>query len=360
MRLALGLAERGLESVSPNPMVGAVLVRRARILGKGYHRRYGGPHAEVEALAGTKNPRGADLYVTLEPCGHHGKTPPCAEAIVAAGVKRVFYAVRDPNPLTRGRGLKTLRRGGVAVIGGLLQEEAAALNAPFFHWMRTGLPWVLLKWAMTLDGKIATARGESKWITGEAARLHSQRLRRRVDAVLVGTETLLADDPLLTPRPARGRYPVRILLDRRGRLPLRLRLLASGSVAGPGERIYVTSRSTSQRRLRLLESRGLQLLTVPVKRQGFQLEVLLRKLGELGISQILVEGGAALAGSCLAGGFVQEVAAYVAPRILGGEEARGAVGGAGLDLLDTRWLREPAVRRVGQDILIQGRVRSRE
>ena len=360
MHLALGLAARGLESVSPNPMVGAVLVRGTRVLGKGYHRRYGGPHAEVEALGGTKNPRGADLYVTLEPCGHHGKTPPCAQAIVAAGVKRVFYAVRDPNPLTRGRGLKILRRGGVPAIGGLLQEEGAALNAPFFYWIRTGLPWILLKWAMTLDGKIATARGESKWITGDAARIHSQRFRRRVDAVLVGTGTLLADDPLLTPRPARGRHPMRILLDRRGRLPLRLRLLSHRSVAGAGERVYVTSRQTSKRRLRHLESRGLRLLTVPANRQGFQLEVLFRKLADLGISQILVEGGAALAGSCLAGGFVQEIAAYVAPRVLGGEQARGAVGGTGLGLLETRWLEEPTVRRLGGDILIQGRVRTSE
>jgi len=339
-------------------MVGAVLVRGGRVVGQGYHRRYGGPHAEVEALACTKNPRGADLYVTLEPCGHHGKTPPCAEAIVAAGVRRVFYAVRDPNPLTRGRGSKILRRGGVAAIGGLLQEAGAALNAPFFYQIRTGLPWILLKWAMTLDGKIATARGDSKWITGDAARSHSQRLRRRVDAVVVGTGTLLADDPLLTPRPARGRLPARILLDRRGRLPLRLRLLSQPSVGGAGERIYVTSSRTSPRRLRLLELRGLHVLTVPTHRHGFQLEVLFRKLAERGISQILVEGGAALAGSCLAGGFVQEVAAYVAPRVLGGDDARGAVGGAGLALPDTRWLDEPTVRRLGRDILIQGRVES--
>ena len=205
MRAALRLARRGRGAVSPNPMVGAVIVKRGRIVGAGYHRRCGGPHAEIEALREVSDSRGADVYVTLEPCAHYGRTPPCAKALIAAGVARVLYATRDPNPLTRGRGPRMLRRAGIEVHRGLCGDAARKLNRPYFHWIETGKPWVLLKWAMTLDGKIATVAGESRWITGDAARAHAHGLRRRVDAVLVGTETALRDDPRLNPRPARGR-----------------------------------------------------------------------------------------------------------------------------------------------------------
>ncbi|MGQ9591445.1 MAG: bifunctional diaminohydroxyphosphoribosylaminopyrimidine deaminase/5-amino-6-(5-phosphoribosylamino)uracil reductase RibD, partial [Planctomycetota bacterium] len=234
LRRALDLARRGLEAVSPNPMVGAVLVRDGRIVAEGYHRRYGGPHAEVDALRRAGDACGAELYVTLEPCGHRGKTPPCAEAIAAAGVRRVVYGASDPNPATSGRGPRFLSERGIEVRGGVLEAECRSLNAPYFHWRETGFPWVILKWAMTLDGKTATERGESRWITGEAARARAQGLRRRADALLAGTETVIRDDPLLLPRPARGRRPLRVILDRRARIPLARRLLGPPERAGAG------------------------------------------------------------------------------------------------------------------------------
>jgi diaminohydroxyphosphoribosylaminopyrimidine deaminase/5-amino-6-(5-phosphoribosylamino)uracil reductase len=335
-------------------MVGAVLVRGGKVIGQGWHRKFGGPHAEVEAIQDASGCRGADLYVTLEPCAHHGKTPPCSEAIARAGIRRVYFAVRDPNPLVRGKGLRFLRSRGVSVEPGLLEEECARLNAPFFHWMRTGMSWVILKWAMTLDGKTCTAGGESKWITGPRARERAHALRRRADAVLVGTETARRDDPRLTPRPSRGRRPIRIVLDRRGKLPLRLQLL-SAAAREDGPRLYVTSSAATVRRRRLLESRGVRVVVMPAGRSGFHLEPLLRELGAMGVCQLLVEGGASLAGSFLSAGFAHEAAAFIAPRLAGGGVAPGGVGGVGLErLADTPWLDAPEVRRLGEDILVQG------
>ncbi len=355
MRLALRLARRGLQGASPNPLVGAVIVRGGRVIGQGYHRRCGGPHAEIAALRDAPDPRGADVYITLEPCGHHGRTPPCAKALVDAGVARVFYAVRDPNPLARGRGPGQLRRAGIEVHRGLCEDDALALNRPFFHWIETGKPWVILKWAMTLDGKIATVRGESRWITGEAARAHAHGLRRRVDAVLVGTETALRDDPLLNPRPARARYPARVVLDRRGRLPLSLKLLRATSDNVAGDRLYVTSSAVAKKRRKRLERCGVEVVAVPSGKNGIQLPRLLRLLGKRGISQILVEGGATLLGSFLSRGEAHEAAVYIAPRIAGGASARGAVEGPGIARLgDTPWLDNPQLRRLGRDVLLQG------
>ncbi|MCZ6795686.1 MAG: bifunctional diaminohydroxyphosphoribosylaminopyrimidine deaminase/5-amino-6-(5-phosphoribosylamino)uracil reductase RibD [Planctomycetota bacterium] len=357
MREALELARQGDELVSPNPLVGAVLVRRGRVIARGYYRRFGGDHAEVDVLRRLSDARGADLYVSLEPCGHQGKTPPCAEAIVEAGVRRVFYAAGDPNPLTRGKGPRMLRRAGVVVRGGILRREARELNAPYFHWRESGRPWVLLKWAMSLDGKIATAEGKSRWISGREARAHAHGLRRRADAVLVGTETALRDDPLLTPRPSRGRRPWRVVLDRRARLPLGLRFFRpEGTRNGP--RLYVTSRRLGAGRRRQVERRGLEVLVVRERGGGLDLEALLDELGSRGISQLLVEGGGRLAASFLALGLVQEVAAYVAPRLLGGAGAPSPVGGVGLGPLgECPALRVLEERRLGRDRLIRGRIR---
>ena len=361
MRLALELARGGLGSVSPNPLVGAVLVRRGRILGQGFHRRFGGPHAEVEAfrdaLKRGESAKGADLHVTLEPCGHHGKTPPCALAILEAGVARVFYGARDPNPLTRGVGPRMLRSAGVMVTEGALRRECVHLNAPFFHWIETRTPWVIVKWAMTLDGRTAGPGGESKWITGNAARERAHDLRRRVDAVLVGTETALLDDPLLTPRPARGRKPLRILLDRRCRLPSRLQLLRrEPRIASP--RLCVTSTRAPEARLKALRARGVETLAVPEDENGLDLGALLVELGARGISQLLVEGGASLHGSFLRQGLAHEVAVFIAPRLLGSKGSRPAVEGSGIArLIETPWLEDPSVERLGVDVLIHGRLR---
>jgi diaminohydroxyphosphoribosylaminopyrimidine deaminase/5-amino-6-(5-phosphoribosylamino)uracil reductase len=362
-RLAIELAARGRELVSPNPVVGAVLVRRGRVIGKGYHGAFGGPHAEVEALRDAvrkgHNPAGADLYVTLEPCGHQGKTPPCSEAVIAAKVRRVYFGARDMHPITRGLGLRHLRRSGIDVRGGLLGAECEAQNRPYFHWLETGLPWTIIKWSMTLDGRTATASGESRWITGSLARAHAHSLRRRVDAIVVGTETALRDDPLLTPRPSRGRRPLRVILDRRGRLPLDLKLLAPQADRGTeaGARLYVASPRVSARRLRTLESRGLSVLLVPERGDRLDLRFLFRRLGKMQVSQLLVDGGAHLVGSVLAQGLAQEVAAYIAPRLLGGEDARPAIEGwHPARLIDTPWIAAPQVVHLGGDLLLQGEV----
>lgn len=362
MAEALELARRGLESVSPNPMVGALLVRSGRVLARGYHRRPGGPHAEVAVLSAARragvDPRGADLYVTLEPCAHHGKTPPCVDAILAAGLKRVFYAVDDPNPVTRGIGPRILRHRGVEVSRGLLAAEAHALNEPFFQWITTGIPWVILKWAMTLDGRTAAPLGTSRWITGEEARAHAHGLRRRVDAVLVGTETALRDDPLLTPRPAAGRTPWRIVLDRRSRLPLSLKLLSPDpEVAGEGPRALVAGAGISPRRRRELEKRGVHVLVAKERRGALDLRSLLVQLASFPISQVLVEGGSRLHGGFLRARLAREIAAYVAPRLLGSEEAPGAITGSEiLRLQETPWLSGLKVQPLGRDLLIAGRL----
>jgi diaminohydroxyphosphoribosylaminopyrimidine deaminase/5-amino-6-(5-phosphoribosylamino)uracil reductase len=357
MAEALRLSLRGRDGVAPNPMVGALVVRDGRVIGRGYHRRYGGSHAEVEALsAAGSGSRGCDLYVTLEPCAHHGKTPPCTDAIIRAGVSRVLYAANDPNPATARRGPAVLRRAGLAVSGGLLDREAREVNRAYFHWRATGRPWVILKWAMTLDGKIATRTGESRWITGPEARAHAHRLRRRAGAVMVGTTTALRDDPLLLARPALGRVPVRIVLDRRGRLPLSLKLLAPGAV---GRRIYVTSTRTRARRLAAITARGLEVLRAPESGGRLSLHRVLAGLGKAGVGQLLVEGGSALHGSFLDAGLAQEVAAFLAPLIVGGARAPAPTGGQGIARL-TRALRleAPVVRRLGEDLLVEGRLRS--
>ena len=359
MAEALELALGGLESVSPNPLVGAVVVRGGRVIGRGFHRGFGRPHAEREALEAAGNARGADLYVTLEPCAHHGKTPPCCEAVLEAGIKRVFFSASDPNPETRGKGPRLLRKAGVEVRGGLLRKEALSQNAPYFFWRDKGRPWVVLKWAMSLDGKIATAGGESQWITGAKARARGHSLRRRVDAVLVGTETVLADDPLLTPRPAGGRAPLRVILDRRGRLPMKLKLLSHPRVAGRGRRLYVSvSGANSARRLGELERRGVETLLLPSAAAGLDLGLLLAELSKLEISQLLVEGGARLAGAFLRDALVEEIAAFVAPKIIGGEGALSPVGGEGFrKLAESLSLSDLRHEALGEDLFLSAKIR---
>ena len=358
MEEALELALKGLERVSPNPLVGAVVVHRGSVIGRGYHQRYGGPHAERAALHDAGRCAGADLYVTLEPCAHHGKTPPCCEAVLEAGIRRVFYAVSDPNPLTRGKGPRWLRQRGVEVHGGLLRREALSQNAPYFFWRKNNRPWVILKWAMSIDGKIATAGGESQWITGSKARARAHSIRRRVDAIMVGTGTALADDPLLTPRPARGRVPLRVILDRQGRLPLKLKLLSTSRSAGPGARLYVsTEGANSSRRLGELKRRGVEILLVPQRAGRLDLDRLLKELSAMGVSQVLVEGGAGLAGSFARGSLVQEITAFIAPRILGGDRALSPVEGDGFKkLADSLQLSGLRQESLGPDILLSARV----
>ena len=357
MGRALELAERGRFSVSPNPMVGAVLVRGGRVVGEGFHRRAGGPHAEVEALekAGPRA-RGATLYVTLEPCSHFGRTPPCSEALLNAGVARVVSASRDPNPLVRGRGVRKLARSGVEISWSKAAERrrAEVQNEKFRAWISRGRPFVLAKWAATLDGKIATAAGESRWITGRESRRRSLALREEFDAILVGSGTVLADDPRLTRRLGWNRTTPhrRIVLDGRLRVPERARLFAR-----PSEAIVATAQPETHARAARLARRGVHVWSLPGKSEGkVAIPRLLRRLGEHGVTSLIVEGGAATLWEFFRAGCVDAVAVFVAPRIVGGSAAPGGVGGSGFGLARSPALRDLAWEAVGADVLLTAKV----
>ncbi len=357
MRTALRLAQRGRGWVEPNPMVGCVLVRDRRVIGQGYHRRFGGPHAEVNALRDCarrgNSPRGATAYVTLEPCCHHGKTPPCTEALIAAKVARLVAAMRDPFPQVAGRGAASLRAAGIGVEFGLCDPEARRLNEAYLHRLATALPWVIVKWAQTLDGRIATASGDSRWVSNEASRRLVHQLRARVDAVVVGIGTVLADDPLLTARgvPVR-RAALRVVIDPRLRLPERCALLRSA------HGVLVATRQTDSLKAKRLQDRGVELFPLTGESRRADLAPLLGHLVERHrATNILVEGGAALTGSLLEQGLVNQVLAFVTPRILGDDKAIAAV--SGLRCAAMRHARElslRAVKRLGDDVMLDYRV----
>jgi len=345
-------------------MVGAVVVKNGRVVAEGHHRRAGGAHAEIEALeAAGKKARGADLYLTLEPCAHHGRTPPCAPAVAAAGVRRVIVAATDPNPRVSGRGLRMLRRAGVEVVlaPAAWRRRAAEQNAKFFGLMERRRPFVLAKWASTLDGRLASARGESRWITGEAARRRGLLLREEYDAVLVGAGTVRADDPRLTRRLDRaGNRPHwRLVLDGLLRVPESARVLR-----GPGERVVVTAARATHPKARRLAARGVRVWSLPARKGAkgakggaVDLERLLAELARHGVTSLMVEGGARTLGAFFRARLVDRVAVFLAPRILGGERAPGAVGGAGFALGETPRLSGMRVEAVGEDLLVTGRVR---
>ncbi|MGQ9919961.1 MAG: bifunctional diaminohydroxyphosphoribosylaminopyrimidine deaminase/5-amino-6-(5-phosphoribosylamino)uracil reductase RibD [Desulfobacca sp.] len=355
MARALRLAKKGAGFTSPNPMVGAVVVRDGRIVGQGYHRRYGGPHAEVEALsqAGAAA-RGATLYVTLEPCNHHGKTPPCTQAVLAAGIARVVIANADPNPRVTGGGAAFLRQQGLQVEMGLLAEAARRLNEPFFKASTTGRPWVIAKAAASLDGKIATHTNDSHWITGPAARLWVHRLRHQVDAILVGVGTVVADDPQLTTRLPRGRGkdPVRVILDSRLRLPLTAQVLQLHSTAPTW--IACTEAAPPDKR-EALAALGAECLLLPSRQGRVDLEALLSLLGQRRLQSLLVEGGAEVHGAFFEAGLIDKFYLFLAPKLIGGRQAPGVFGGQGITrLAEAPSLRELTIRRLGPDLLISG------
>jgi len=325
MRRALALAARGLGETNPNPVVGCVVVKEGRVEGEGFHARAGGPHAEVEALgrAGARA-RGATLYLTLEPCAHFGRTPPCAPLVRDSGVRRVVAALRDPSPLVDGRGLALLRRAGIAVTTGVLAEDAALLNERFLVSVREGRPFVLLKAALTLDGRIATASGDSKWITSPAQRSQARWLRRLHDGVLVGIGTVLADDPLLQPSPRPRRPFVRVVLDSGLRLPARSRLVRSARSAAP---VLLLTTSRDPRRRRRLERHGVNVLVVPGGPGRVSLPKALDALWERGVRSLMVEGGSEVLGSFLSARLVDQVALFRAPLLLGGRGSHPALGG---------------------------------
>jgi len=313
MRRALELAARGLNTTDPNPRIDCVLMQTKRIVDEGWHERAGGPHAEVNALrAAGPAAEGATAYVTLEPCAHTGRTPPCVEALAGARVRRVFYGAGDPNPLINGAGVMALRSSGIEVVGELLADESRALNPGFFKRMRVGLPWVRVKLAMSLDGRTALANGASRWITGEAARADVQRYRARSSVILTGSGTVMSDDPALDVRlePC-ARQPLRVILDSALRVPARARVFAR-----PGQALVFTA-STDAARRGELERSGITVERVEASEQGLALEAVLRRLAALEANEIWVEAGARLAGSLLGAALVDELIVYVAPSLLG-------------------------------------------
>jgi diaminohydroxyphosphoribosylaminopyrimidine deaminase/5-amino-6-(5-phosphoribosylamino)uracil reductase len=355
MRRALALAARSVGRTSPNPAVGAVLVRGGRIVGEGYHRRAGEPHAEVIALrnAGARA-EGATLYVTLEPCCHREKrTPPCVDAIEASGVRSVVMATSDPKPKVSGRGLARLRSKGITDRVGVLRERAIRLNEAYAHWITTGRPFVTLKIASTLDGKIATASGESRWITGPPAREVVHRLRSQVDAVLVGIGTVLADNPELTARGGRNRRsPHRVILDERLAIPLTAKVL----VTRAGSTTFVaTTRAAAAARRRRVAAIGARVLVIKSRAGLVDLEALIQRLGAMGITSLLIEGGSEVNAAALRAGIVNKVVIMLAPKLLGGRDAVGSIGGRSpRRLVDAAALRNLAVRRAGDDVIVEG------
>ena len=352
---ALALAERGRGLVSPNPMVGAVLVAEGRIVGEGHHDGPGRPHAEIVALreAG-EAARGATLFVSLEPCDHHGRTGPCAEAIVEAGVARVIAAMRDPNPIVDGRGFDRLRSAGVEVIEGIHHEEAERLNEAFVKHVRTGLPFVTWKMAASLDGKVASRDGTSRWITGEPARADVHRLRAAADAILVGAGTVLADEPSLTVRMPgyRGRPPIRVLVDARGRVP------ASGDLfTEDAPTLVATTTLALEERRAEWGAAGAEVVVYETEPGGVPLVRLMEDLGKRDAQGVLLEGGPTLAWSAVEDGLVDKVVVYLAPKLIGGTDAPTVLGGRGFaPIANALGLRIRAFDRVGEDLKVEADV----
>lgn len=353
MREALRLAEYARGRTSPNPLVGAVIVRKGRIVAGGWHREAGTPHAEVHALAmAGELARGSTLYVTLEPCAHYGRTGPCAKAIAEAGVSRVVMALQDPNPLVAGKGAAMLREAGIEVECGILAEEAARQNEVFLKWILTKQPFVLLKTAMSLDGKIATAAGDSRWITGEAARARVHEYRDICDGIMAGIGTVLADDPSLTARLPGGRNPVRIIVDSRGRTPLASKVLTDGQA----KTVLAVTAQASREKVAAFGAAGAEVL-VAGDGPEVDLAVLMRELGKREICSILAEGGGTLNFSLLKAGLVDKVLAFVAPKLLGGQTAKTPVEGEGFAALsEAVELTEMTSEVIGGDVLLTGYV----
>ncbi len=352
MRHALRLAEKGRGRTSPNPMVGAVLVKDGKAVGEGYHAKAGEPHAEILALQQAREEaKGAILYLNLEPCAHYGKTPPCAPHVIQAEVKRVVIGMEDPNPLVKGKGIHLLREAGINVDVGVLEKECQKLNEAFCKYILRREPFVILKIAATLDGKIATRNGDSKWISGEASRRFVHKLRNQVDGILVGIGTILKDDPLLTARVRGGRDPYRIILDSRLKIPEEARVIG----ASPSKAIIATTELAPKDKIERLEKCGARVLIIDSTGGRVNLRSCLSKLGETGIMSVVVEGGSRVNGSFLDEGLIDKLLLFLSPKLMGDYQALGIFGGRGAPTLQKAVsLKEIAIRRVGEDIRLEG------
>ena len=354
MRQAIALALKGTGRVNPNPLVGAVVVKDGRVIGEGYHQQYGCPHAERNALAAcTESPAGATIYVTLEPCCHHGTNPPCTEALIQAGVSRVVVGSADPNPLVAGKGIAQLKAAGIQVEEGCLQAECDAINFIFFHYITTKQPYLALKYAMTADGKIACHTGASRWITGEAARHHVHQLRNKYAAIMVGTGTALADDPELTCRIENGNNSVRIVCDTQLRTPLSAKLVTTATEVPT----IIATCCQDEIRHKPYQEAGCQVWVLPAKNEVVDLHALLQQLGQEKIDSILVEGGGQLNWSLLQAGLVQRVYTYIAPKIFGGSTAKSPVAGIGVDTPQEAFqMKVVSTQQLGDDFLLEQEV----
>ncbi len=357
MRLALREARKGLGRTSPNPVVGAALVKGGKVIALGHHQRAGGPHAEIVALrrAGAKA-RGADLYSTLEPCNHFGRTPPCTEAILKAGVRRVVVGCSDMNPIVRGRGIKRLTGAGVEVLSGVLERDCIELNRPFFTHITEKRPFVTVKVAATADGKIATATGDSKWVTGDKARERVHQLRDHVDAVLVGAGTVRADDPQLSARPKgklSRRQPMRVVVSSTLDLPAKARIFA------PGAKVLVLTCSRDEAKTGLLRSRGAEVVQIPGRAGKVDLRAVLEELGRREVVHLLVEGGAELFGQFLEAGLVDELLLFIAPKVLGDGLSWAKLGSVRAKMAEAIDLAHSSLEQVGEDVLLTARLREK-
>ncbi len=353
MRMALDLARKGKGWTTPNPLVGAVIVKGGRVIGQGYHQKYGQPHAEVMAIVSAKEDvTGATFYVTLEPCSHFGKTPPCSDLLIDKNIKRVVVGTLDPNPLVAGKGIERLRSNGIEVVIGVLEEENQRMNEIFMEYIVTKTPFVVMKNAMSLDGKIATVTGESQWISGESSRKQVHTLRHELAGIMVGIETIIKDDPQLTSRTLNSRNPIRIVVDSKLRIPINSNVLTFQDKA---KTIVATTRRANKEKLEMLKQMEIEVIVTKEKDEKVDLQELMKVLGTKGIDSILLEGGATLNFSALEEGIVDKIQSYIAPKIIGGKEAKTAVEGAGVHSLKNAFQidRMTAVM-VGEDLFVEG------
>lgn len=357
MKRALSLAKKGAGLVNPNPLVGSVIVKDGKIIGEGYHKYFGGNHAEIEALKSlTDDSKGSTMYVTLEPCSHYGKTPPCVNAIIEKRIKKVVIAMLDPNPLVAGKGVKILRENGIEVMTGVLEDEAQKLNEIFVKYITTGLPFLLLKSAMSLDGKIATKFSDSKWITCNESREYVHRLRHQYASIMVGINTVLVDNPLLTVRipDFKGENPIRVIVDSKCRLPLDSNIVKSTSKA---RTILATTEYADPEKLKKLKEKNLEVLVLPQKNKRIDLNKLMESLGGMDIDSVLLEGGGTLNYSSLKEGIVDKVNFFIAPKIIGGNLAKTPVEGDGVSLVKSAFsIKNMLTHKFGSDIMLEGYV----
>lgn len=358
MKKALELALLGEGHTSPNPLVGAVIVKDGKIIAQGYHEKYGREHAERNALKNClEDPEGAEMYVTLEPCCHYGKQPPCTDAIIRAGIKKVYVGSDDPNPKVSGGGIKILKNHGISVETGVLKDECDKINEIFMHYIKEKQPFIALKYAMTLDGKISTKSGDSKWISNEKSREHVHKLRKKYSSILVGINTVIADDPMLNCRIEKGVDPVRIICDSSLKISPYTNIVKSAKDIPT----IIAYCNENEEKANLLKESGIELIKVGKTKNGIDLKELFTEIGQTGIDSVLVEGGAMIHASLLEGNLVDRVYAYIAPKIIGGRKAAGPIGGSGIEKMSRALVLSDTERKeFDGDIFISGRVKRKE